>query len=83
MKLDILTKQRIDKWFSEVTADELLYINKKYLTQDQSLQLIQPVVNHRRELLKAFQDHYQSNLFDDERTFDWNIDNFLEAFNCG
>jgi hypothetical protein len=51
MKLDILTKQRIDKWFSEVTADELLYITKKYLTQDQSLQLIQPVVARRSEQL--------------------------------
>ena len=26
MKLDILTKQRIDKYFSEVTPDELLYV---------------------------------------------------------
>jgi hypothetical protein len=51
MKLDILTKQRIDKWFSEVTADELLYITKKYLTQDQSLQLIQPVVVGQSEQL--------------------------------
>lgn len=42
-----------------------------------------PDVSQQRELLKAFQDHYQSNKFDDERTFDWNIDNFLKAFNCG
>ena len=35
-------------------------------------------VNHQRELLKAFQDYYQSDKFDDERTFDWNIDNFLK-----
>jgi hypothetical protein len=52
MKLDILTKQRIDKWFSEVTADELLYITKKYLTQDQSLQLIQPVFLGQSKQLK-------------------------------
>lgn len=50
MKLDILTKQRIDKWFSEVTPDELLYITQKYLTQDQ-LQLLQPDVIGRSEQL--------------------------------
>ena len=41
------------------------------------------VVSQQRELLKAFQDHYQSDKFDDERTFYWSIDNFLKAFNCG
>jgi len=40
-------------------------------------------VSQQRELLKAFQEHYQSGNMDDERTFDWNIDNFLKAFNCG
>ena len=34
-------------------------------------------VSNRRELLIAFQGFYQSNRFDDERTFDWNIDKFL------
>lgn len=46
-------------------------------------ELILPVVSHQRELLKAFQEYYQSDNMDDEKTFDWNIDEFLEAFNCG
>ena len=63
--------------------DESFELSQLLTEYAKSLQLIQPVVNHQRELLKAFQDHYQSNLFDDEMTFDWNIDNFLKAFNCG
>ena len=51
MKLDILTKQRIDKWFSEVTPNELLYISQKYLKKDQSLQLIQSCVVGQSEQL--------------------------------
>ena len=39
-------------------------------------------VSQQRELLKAFQNHYQSDNFDDEMSFDWNISNFLKAFNC-
>jgi hypothetical protein len=58
MKLDILTKHRIDKWFSEVTADELLYITKKYLTQDQSLQSIQPVVAGQSEQFYCIDKSY-------------------------
>ena len=38
-------------------------------------------VDSQRELLKAFQEYYQSDNMDDEKTFDWNIDEFLEAFN--
>lgn len=57
MKLDILTKQRIDKWFSEVTPDELLYITKKYLTQDQ-LQLLQSRVVEQSEQFNFFNVNY-------------------------
>ena len=45
-------------------------------------QLIIGDVSKQRELLKAFQNYYHSNHFDDERTFNWNIDSFLKAFNC-
>jgi hypothetical protein len=41
------------------------------------------VVSHQRGLLKAFQEFYQSDKFDEERTFEWNINHFLRAFNCG
>jgi len=40
-------------------------------------------VSQQRELLNAFQKHYQSDGYDDEMSFDWNISNFLKAFNCG
>jgi len=62
------------------TQKEVIALIYKYT---EALQLLQADVSNRRELLKAFQDHYQSDKFDDERTFDWNIDNFLKAFNCG
>ena len=35
-------------------------------------------VSKQRKLLKAFQEYYQNNKFDDERTFDWNIANFIK-----
>jgi len=41
-----------------------------------------PDVSQQRELLNAFQKHYQSDGYDDEMSFDWNISNFLKAFNC-
>jgi hypothetical protein len=40
MKLDIKTKEGIDKWFDERTLEEVLFIAQKYMTQDK-LQLLQ------------------------------------------
>jgi N-acetyl-anhydromuramyl-L-alanine amidase AmpD len=35
----------------------------------------------QRELLNEFQKHYQSDAYDDEMSFDWNVTSFLKAFN--
>lgn len=67
------------KFIPKYDLNEIAKVMQKYTDQQFAIQR----VNQQRELLKAFQDHYQSDKFDDERTFDWNIDNFLKAFNCG
>lgn len=41
-----------------------------------------PGVRQQSELLKAFADYYSSDKYNDEMSFDTNIDNFLKAFNC-
>ena len=63
-------------------ADAVIEYNKllDYVSELEQL-LIQPV-SQQSELLKDFQEHYQSNKMDDERTFDWNIENFLKPFYC-
>jgi len=40
-------------------------------------------VSQQRELLNAFQEYYQKGDYDDEYSFDENINRFLKAFNCG
>jgi len=62
----------------EVIVDLLGFIKK-----EQAEQLILSGVSQQRELLNSFQKHYQSDGYDDEMSFDWNISNFLKAFNCG
>jgi N-acetyl-anhydromuramyl-L-alanine amidase AmpD len=92
LKTNIMTQEEFDK---APLLNQVLYDCTGMLAENhpdivecmqeyaKALQLLQANVSNRRELLKAFQDHYQSNKFNDERTFDWNIDNFLKAFNCG
>ena len=40
------------------------------------------IVSHQRELLKAFQEHYEKTLRDDW-IYDEDIESFLKDFNCG
>lgn len=39
-------------------------------------------VSQQRELLNAFQEYYQTGDYNDEYSFDENINRFLKAFNC-
>ena len=48
------------------------------VSKNESLHL----VSHQRELLKAFQEHYEKTLRDDF-IYDDDIESFLNDFNCG
>ena len=50
---------------------------------DETQPLILYGVSQQRELLNAFQEYYQKGDYDDEYSFDENINRFLKAFNCG
>ena len=94
MNNSVYMDEPVDQWF--FSENDMMLFAKRYhnmkLSERQqpseaknnpdTKQLIIGDVSKQRELLKAFQNYYHSNHFDDERTFNWNIDSFLKAFNC-
>lgn len=62
-----------DEWLREVVSLKERLVNKTNDIHD---------VSHQRELLKAFQEHYEKTLRDDF-IYDEDIESFLNDFNCG
>jgi hypothetical protein len=59
--------------YRQGVLDAIDVVNKYFVLSD---------VRQQSELLKAFADYYQSDKYNDEMSFDTNVDKFLEAFNC-
>ena len=68
---DTINSEGLQKWI------------KKYAEKHHTEQLNLPIVSQQSELLKAFQEFYQTGDYNDEYPFDENINRFLKAFNCG
>lgn len=67
-----------DKEMERLELENTKLLNANILLENERLELKEKLNKSGKHLINAFQVYYQSDKFDDERTFGWNIDEFLE-----
>lgn len=79
-EIETLVELSIGTTMTEEKATDIYAVTNDLMCKVKKLNI--PAVRQQSELLKAFADYYNSDKYNNEMSFDTNIDNFLKAFNC-